>query len=139
MIFFFHWRKGIERAEQVENIIYWALKGLRNLYVLIVAEIFVDRCPRNCSGPFKKFLWILHDRPTDRPPDRPSGPQAYQCKITQSTGMTTQMQLKVIFGRKYMAARTFRKKKQQQSRVFLGVIFYIYTNVDNKERARASY
>ena len=32
-----------------------------------------------------------------------------------------------------------RKKKQQQSRVFFGVIFYVYTNVDNKERARASY
>ena len=38
-----------------------------------------------------------------------------------------------------MAARTFRKKKQQQSRVFFGVIFYVYTNVDNRERARASY
>ena len=38
-----------------------------------------------------------------------------------------------------MAARTFRKKKQQQSRVFFGVIFYAYTNVDNRERARASY
>ena len=38
-----------------------------------------------------------------------------------------------------MAARTFRKKKQQQSRVFLGVILYVYTNVDNKERATASY
>ena len=37
-----------------------------------------------------------------------------------------------------MAARTFRKKKQQ-SRVFFGVIFYVYTNVDNKQRARASY
>ena len=38
-----------------------------------------------------------------------------------------------------MAARNFRKKKQQQSRVFFGVIFYVYTNVDNRERARASY
>ena len=38
-----------------------------------------------------------------------------------------------------MAARTFREKKQQQSRVFFGVIFYVYTNVDNRERARASY
>ena len=37
-----------------------------------------------------------------------------------------------------MAARTFRKKKQQQSRVFLGVIFYVSTDVDNRERARAS-
>ena len=31
------------------------------------------------------------------------------------------------------------RKKQQQSRVFFGVIFYVYTNVDNRERARASY
>ena len=37
-----------------------------------------------------------------------------------------------------MAAGTFRKKKQQQSRIFFGVIFYVYTNVDNRERARAS-
>ena len=58
--FFFHWRKRIESAGQVENIIYCALKDLRNLYVLIVPEIFVDRCPRNFSGPlFQKFLWIL--------------------------------------------------------------------------------
>ena len=34
-----------------------------------------------------------------------------------------------------MAARTFRKKKQQR-RVFFGVIFYVYTNVDNKELER---
>ena len=32
-----------------------------------------------------------------------------------------------------MAARTFRKKKQQQSRVFFNVIFDVYTHVDNKE------
>ena len=38
-----------------------------------------------------------------------------------------------------MAARTIRKKKQQQSRVFFGVIFYVYTNVDNRETAGASY
>ena len=33
----------------------------------------------------------------------------------------------------HMAARTFRKKTQQ-SRVFFGVIFYVYTNVDNKKK-----
>ena len=38
-----------------------------------------------------------------------------------------------------MAARTFKKKQQQQSGVFFGVIFYVYTNVDIRERARASY
>ena len=37
-----------------------------------------------------------------------------------------------------MAARTLRKKKQQQSRVFFDVIFYVYTHMDNRERARAS-
>ena len=37
-----------------------------------------------------------------------------------------------------MAARTFRKKKQQQSRVFFDVIFDVYTHVDNRGRARAS-
>ena len=42
----------------------------------------------------------------------PTIPQAYQCKITQSTGMATQMQLKVLFEGK-SHGRTFRKKKQQ--------------------------
>ena len=37
-----------------------------------------------------------------------------------------------------MAARTFRKKKQQQSLVFFDVIFDVYTHEDNRERARAS-
>ena len=32
-----------------------------------------------------------------------------------------------------MAARTFTKKKQQQSRVFFNVIFDVYTHVDNRE------
>ena len=35
-------------------------------------------------------------RPSARPRGRPSAPQAYQRKITQSTGMVTQMQLEVI-------------------------------------------
>ena len=40
----------------------------------------------------------------------------------------------------HMAARTFRKKKKKkQSRVFFGVIFYVCTNVDNRERAGATY
>ena len=37
-----------------------------------------------------------------------------------------------------MAARTFREKKQQQSRVFFDVVFDVFTHVDNSERARAS-
>ena len=37
-----------------------------------------------------------------------------------------------------MAARTFRKKKQQQSRVIFDVIFDVYTHVDNRERPKAS-
>ena len=38
---------------------------------------------------------------TVRPPaPRPSAPQVYQCKIIQSTGMATQMELEV-FGAKF--------------------------------------
>ena len=37
---------------------------------------------------------------TERASDRPSAPQVYQCKITQSTGTATQMRLKVLFRRK---------------------------------------
>ena len=74
-----------------------------------------------------------------RASDRLSTPLAYQRKITQSTGMVTQMQLKVLFGRKSYGRPDFWKEKQQQSRVFFGVIFCVYTNVDNRERARASY
>ena len=39
-----------------------------------------------------------------------------------------------------MAARTFReeKKKQQKSRVFFNVIFYVYSHVDDRGRAKAS-
>ena len=36
-----------------------------------------------------------------------------------------------------MAARTFRKKKQQQSSVSFDVIFDVYTHADNGERASA--
>ena len=32
-----------------------------------------------------------------------------------------------------MAARTFRQKTQQQSHVFFNVIFYVYTNADNRD------
>ena len=52
--------------------------------------------------------------------------------------MATKMQLKVYLKRNRMAARTFRKKKQQQGRAFFDVIFHVYTHVDNRERARAS-
>ena len=53
--------------------------------------------------------------------------------------MATQMQVPNYLEGNHMAAQTFRKKQQQQSRVFFGIIFNVYTNVDNRERARASY
>ena len=34
--------------------------------------------------------------------------------------------------------RLLEREKKQQSRVFFDVIFYVYTHVDNRERARAS-
>ena len=50
--------------------------------------------------------------------------------------MATQMQLKVLFGRKESPPGLLQRK-QQQSRVFFGAIFYVYTNVDKREWARA--
>ena len=52
--------------------------------------------------------------------------------------MATEMQLKVLFGKKSHCRLFLRKKKQQQSRVFFDVIFDVYTHVDDRERARAS-
>ena len=52
--------------------------------------------------------------------------------------MATQMELEVfreIGGPP--ARRTFREKRQQQSRVFFRLSFNVYTDVDNRERARA--
>ena len=50
--------------------------------------------------------------------------------------MGTQMQLKVLLEGNHMATRTFRKKKIVS---YSALFFYVYTNVDNRERARASY
>ena len=72
-----------------------------------------------------------------RPTVRLSAPQVYQCKITQLTGMTPQATRGVSAGN-CMATRTFREKKQQQSRVFFEVIFDVYTHVDNRQRASTS-
>ena len=36
-----------------------------------------------------------------------------------------------------MAARTFREKKRQQSRVFFDIIFDVYTRVGDEGRTRA--
>ena len=66
-----------------------------------------------------------------RASDRSSAPQAYQFKITQSAGATQGFIWKEI-------TWPPGKKKQQQSRVFFGPIFYVYTIVENREGARAS-
>ena len=48
------------------------------------------------SWPIRDRLWISAGRPYVWPTDRLSTLQAYQCKITKSTDMATQMQLEVI-------------------------------------------
>ena len=48
--------------------------------------------------------------------------------------MATQMQLKVLFERKSQG-----RPENNKVVSFFGVIFCVYTNVDNRERARASY
>ena len=53
--------------------------------------------------------------------------------------MATQMRLKVYLEGKHMTARTFRKKKNNNKVESFSALFFVYTNVDNRERARASY
>ena len=61
--------------------------------------------------------------PGDRTSARPSAPQTYQCKITQSTGVATEKQREVFL----VGNRSFREKTKQKIRVFLDVIFDYYT------------
>ena len=47
----------------------------------------------------------------------PSAPRAYQCEITQSTGIATQMQHEVFWREIAWPPGLLREKKQQQNRV----------------------
>ena len=47
----------------------------------------------------------------------PSAPRAYQCEITQSTGIATQMQHEVFWREIARPPGLLREKKQQQNRV----------------------
>ena len=53
-----------------------------------------------CGNPPIRENLVITRPYTERASDLPSAPQVYQCKITQSTGMTAQMQLKVLLERK---------------------------------------
>ena len=61
---------------------------------------------------------------TVRPTDRPSAPQAYQCKLIQATGMATQMQLEktktesgnLEYREKIKWAEGQREKERQRAR-----------------------
>ena len=63
---------------------------------------------------------IFGNHVTVRPTIRLSAQQAYQFKITQLTGIT----LELFLAGNLRATRTFREKKQQQSRVSLDVKVY---------------
>ena len=62
-------------------------------------------------SPIPKKMWLsTHPRNfgnhvTVCPSAHPSAPQAYKCKITQITGMATQMQLEVILAGNRTATR----------------------------------
>ena len=64
------------------------------LAVLLHARIASSKVPRVRKSPihprnFDSHVTVRHARP--------SAPQTYQCKITQSTGMAAQMQLQVFW------------------------------------------
>ena len=69
--------------------------------------------------------------------DRPSAPQVYQCKITQSTAMATQMQLKVLFGRKSWPPGLLARKNNNKF-VSFSALFFMFTQtwITEKELER---
>ena len=77
---------------------------------VIIAELSgAKRAQRSTMG--KKMRQYTHSRKfgnhvtVHRPSDRPSAPQAYQCKISQSTGIATQLRLEVILVGNRLATR----------------------------------
>ena len=68
-----------------------------------------------------------------RPPDRPSAPQAYQCKKIQSTGMATQMQRKKIAWPPGLLERKSNNKDLSFSTLFL---MFTLTWITEKELER---
>ena len=72
-----------------------------------------------------------------RPPIRPQHRHANVKKLKQQVWQPKCNSRFYLTGKR-MAARTFREKKQQQSRVFFDIIFDVYTHVGNRERVRAS-
>ena len=81
---------------------------VNDLRILFCIFYINDLCAMYCSGaPWPRKFGNLCIReilvvtwPYVRPTAWPPAPQVHQYKITQSTGMGTQMQLKVLFGRK---------------------------------------
>ena len=53
--------------------------------------------------------------------------------------MATEMQVKVLFGKKSRGRLDFKKEKTTTLSCFFSTLFFdVYTHVDNSERARAS-
>ena len=52
--------------------------------------------------------------------------------------MKTEMQLKVLVGRKSHGRPGFKKENTTTKSCFFYIIFDVYTHLDNRERAKAS-
>ena len=81
------------------------------------------------AGPWVKKCCKLTARP-------PSAPQAYQCKIIQSTGMATQMQLKVFNIWKEIVWPPRLLERKNNKVVSFSTLFFMFTLswITEKER-----
>ena len=78
-------------------------------------------------------------RPPVSPTDRPSASQAYQCKITQSTGMASYMQFKVLFGKEIAWPPEPVERRNNNKVVSFSTFFLMFalTWIKEKELERA--
>ena len=101
---------------------------------MVLAELFRARSGAPWVRKFG-YLCIREILVTRNRPACPSAPQAYQCKITiNRCGNPNGTR---GFWREIAGPRGRFGKKKQLSRVFLRLSFNVYTDMDNRERARA--
>ena len=117
-----------------------ARPNLSSFFAINLSNFIFSRKARRLTPWVRKFCnlciqeILLVTWPYVRPTTRPSAPQARQYKITQSTGMATQMQLKVLFGRKsygrpdFQIERERKKKTTKKNKVgSFSTLFLIFT------------
>ena len=81
------WDTSIQGTPPFRRHKIWSQKSAHIIFESMSGALWVRKCGKLPIRENLVIMWLY----TGRPPNRPSTPQASQCKITHSTGMATQM------------------------------------------------